>query len=129
MFSAVLPKFVEKLPTIFLVFPVSFKMFLKLFQFFLFSSNISSKFPDIFVEFSCKGKYRYLSILHCVDTSLHYTSCVHAAILHIASCTYQQCSHQFLGRAGLPVMRNRIGNFTYWSTFVFSALYWKIPVN
>ncbi len=62
MFYAVLPKFVEKLPTIFFRFPGNY------FKIFSLSSNISTKFPDIFLEFSCNGNYKYLSLL--INTSL-----------------------------------------------------------
>ncbi len=81
MFSAVLLKFVEKLPTIFFFgFSSIFWNIIGItyFKIFTFCSNIFSKFPHIFSKFSCIGKYRYLSILidNCpwsINTSHHYS--------------------------------------------------------
>ncbi len=53
MFSTVLPKFVENRQQFFLVLPYLLKCSRNYFKILSFSSNISSKFPDIFSEFSC----------------------------------------------------------------------------
>ncbi len=91
-------------------------------------SETSSKFNSLIMLRCCDRNSDTLASSHNMFMLLVYntTSRAYAAILHVPSCTYQQCSHQFVGRVGLPVTRNRIGILLIDRPFVWAEdNFWK----